>query len=135
MSARAADNHSRGQATWRKFIKDSKVSMNINKVIDRCLTENERNAYQVMQQHGQRSVMDVRMDLTFHLLGDEAFVPDGRALHKHVTKFINNLVTITWNRFRKVVHMEISKMYRLLAAIHLMLSGKRLLSWRREYAH
>ncbi|KIK77044.1 hypothetical protein PAXRUDRAFT_39190, partial [Paxillus rubicundulus Ve08.2h10] len=39
MSARAADNHSRGRATWCKFVKDSKVSMNVNKVIDRCLTE------------------------------------------------------------------------------------------------
>lgn len=53
---RQADNDSAGRLAWRKFIKDSRISVAINKTIDHVLTEHDRNPYQVLQQHNTTSV-------------------------------------------------------------------------------
>ncbi|KAF9220462.1 hypothetical protein BS17DRAFT_852177 [Gyrodon lividus] len=125
MLARTADNDSAGRTTWHKFIKDTKLSSSLNKVIDQCLTENNCNPYQVTKQHGQRllpmleeaQAMDICMDLVEQLLGEDAYVDGRKALTKPVSKFINTLMTISWNQFRKVVITEVPKMDKLVEVI------------------
>ncbi|KAG8220414.1 hypothetical protein J3R82DRAFT_3403, partial [Butyriboletus roseoflavus] len=123
--ARHADNDSEGRLAWQKFIKESRISVNINKTIDSVLTEHDRGPYQVLQQHNTTSVSnnyftiglgckhsqlptlddvqvsDARLYVAAGLLGDEGLLPGGRALSPSVSKFINTLLAITWNCYRK----------------------------------
>lgn len=55
-AARRADNDSAGRSAWSQFVKDTKLSTAVNKVIDNVLTQHERNPYQVMAQHDTRTV-------------------------------------------------------------------------------
>ncbi|KAF9219651.1 hypothetical protein BS17DRAFT_769871 [Gyrodon lividus] len=114
---------------WAKDT-DQQDTFILNKVIDQCLTKNDRNPYQVMKQHGQRSLptleeaqaMDICMDLAEQLLGEDAYVNGGKALTKPVFKFINTLMTISWNRFRKVVNTKVPKMDKLVEVIKMELA-------------
>lgn len=73
-------------------------------------------------------VSDARIYVAESLLGDDGFASGGRALTPQVSKFINTLLAITWNRYRKVLSTESSKKSKLLQEIkHRFSSMSRLL--------
>ena len=53
------DNNTAGHIAWIRFVKDSKISLAINKVINDVLTQHECNAYQVMAQHDTCTVSGI----------------------------------------------------------------------------
>ena len=53
------DNDMASCTAWIRFIKDLKISLVINKVIDNVLTQHECNAYQVMAQHDTCTVSGI----------------------------------------------------------------------------
>ncbi|KAF9218117.1 hypothetical protein BS17DRAFT_823448 [Gyrodon lividus] len=66
--------------------------------------------------------MDIHMDLAEQLLGKDAYIDGRKALTKPVSKFINTLMTISWNQFCKVVNTEVLKMDKLVEAIKMELA-------------
>lgn len=57
-TARKADNDTAGRTAWNRFVKDTKISTSINKVIDDVLSQHDRGPYQVMAQHETRTVSE-----------------------------------------------------------------------------
>ena len=55
-------------------------------------------------------VPDARLYIAEALIGNDRFVLTGKALQKSITKFMNTLLAITWNQYRKTINKEIHTM-------------------------
>ena len=144
------DNNSAGRKAWKDWVRARLPKWSINRAIDETLRAEGRGPYQVMAERGTRKVScfvpgpsarsltvlyiqlptleeaqlsDMRSIVANRLLGDKVFVGSGTLLKTPVLKFVDTLLAITWNRYRKSTSREVDRLEKDLEEIAMVRQG------------
>ncbi|KAH7905302.1 P-loop containing nucleoside triphosphate hydrolase protein [Hygrophoropsis aurantiaca] len=116
---RKADNDSAGRKSWKDFVMGNLVKWKLNKIVDEVFESEQRSPYDVLAAHETRKLPtmedaqlgEARVSLAYRLFGGDALMPkSSNSLKPPFRKFVDALIVLTWNRYRKANSRETSKL-------------------------
>lgn len=150
VTKKSPDNDSEGRNAWAHFVSKYGSHWGLNKILDQVLEEAGRSPATVCRELGEGKVSififtirctntgdqtlpkaphaqiyDLVNTITTKLFGEDAYKSNNSTMLKpEANAFAKTLLTITWNRYRKVVKRDLSAMEKLFVQVSQTWAGE-----------